>query len=598
MVFKMTELNILIDLIRTENYNTALEYSSKIKKKFLKNDAYWDILGVLYKNQGEYSSSKKSFQRSLKINKYRVSAYNNLGNLYSEQNKALLAISEYKKALKIDSNYHDARKNLILELLKQEQLENIEKIFPDTSIDNFDIDFKLLYAEYLLKIKQYSRSIELYKNILLLEPNNIKALHNIGLNYYSLGNYQHALLYYKKALNINFNIAELHHNMATCYADIGDIESANHHYNYSIKLEPYNLDYHHWKSLFSWKIGDTSTFLDNYKQVVKHSLHADILAKFTLEVADKLQMANSNQDAVNEYRKVIENKLYSAFALKGLSISLLELEEFDESLFYARKAYKSNTNNILDLIMVLIANDSLNEAEKLMQSSYKKYKNNQRYWALKSTLLRMQNNDDYHKLVNYKDLLLMEKLEAPVGYDSIEHFNVELLGCLLQEHKYGAPLEQSLLNGSQTINDLYQKDNKLIQLFKQKVFESEKIFFSNIDYDCYEQIPRSISKNHNYNGTWSVALKSEGFHVSHYHSKGVYSGPYYVNIPNEVAAKEKNGWLKLGEPGFKTVKKLEADMYICPYVGLLIRFPSYFWHSTTPFQSDDLRVTITSDIIG
>jgi hypothetical protein len=41
----------------------------------------------------------------------------------------------------------------------------------------------------------------------------------------------------------------------------------------------------------------------------------------------------------------------------------------------------------------------------------------------------------------------------------------------------------------------------------------------------------------------------------------------------------------------------KADKIIKPKEGMLLRFPSYFWHGTIPFKGHQERITVSGDIV-
>ena len=54
----------------------------------------------------------KTFLRVLELNPKYLPAYNNLAVTYERQNKMTLAVQTLEKALAIDPNFADAKKNL------------------------------------------------------------------------------------------------------------------------------------------------------------------------------------------------------------------------------------------------------------------------------------------------------------------------------------------------------------------------------------------------------------------------------------------------------------------------------------------------------
>ena len=97
------------------------------------------------------------------------------------------------------------------------------------------------------------------------------------------------------------------------------------------------------------------------------------------------------------------------------------------------------------------------------------------------------------------------------------------------------------------------------------------------------------------NGAWSVRLNSGGFHINHIHPEGYLSSAFYVRTPKVLERNE--GALKFGEPGPPTSPPLLADHLVKPEPGMLVLFPSYMWHGTVPFTTDEHRMTIAFDAV-
>ena len=55
--------------------------------------------------------------------------------------------------------------------------------------------------------------------------------------------------------------------------------------------------------------------------------------------------------------------------------------------------------------------------------------------------------------------------------------------------------------------------------------------------------------------------------------------------------------IRFGQPPFRTDPPLAAEHYERPKPGRLVLFPSYMWHGTVPFTTDEKRMTIAFDIL-
>jgi hypothetical protein len=101
-----------------------------------------------------------------------------------------------------------------------------------------------------------------------------------------------------------------------------------------------------------------------------------------------------------------------------------------------------------------------------------------------------------------------------------------------------------------------------------------------------------------FHGSWSVRLRNRGFHMSHVHPRGWISSAFYVELPDIMAeGRTDQGILTFGKPGILTTPALEAEYSVRPAAGMLVLFPSYFWHGTVPFESPQSRLTVAFDAV-
>ena len=99
---------------------------------------------------------------------------------------------------------------------------------------------------------------------------------------------------------------------------------------------------------------------------------------------------------------------------------------------------------------------------------------------------------------------------------------------------------------------------------------------------------------------WAVVLGAQGYQSPHIHSSAWLSGVYYVAVPSSVqtACESNDGWIEFGRPLFQFRASGEPKMrQVRPGPGVMVLFPSYFYHHTLPSHSDELRISIAFDVI-
>ena len=72
----------------------------------------YNNLGIFYAGTGDYPQAISEYKKAIKVNPYYAEAHNNLGIVYARANRYRKAISEYKKAIALKPNYAKAYNNL------------------------------------------------------------------------------------------------------------------------------------------------------------------------------------------------------------------------------------------------------------------------------------------------------------------------------------------------------------------------------------------------------------------------------------------------------------------------------------------------------
>ena len=222
----------------------------------------------------------------------------------------------------------------------------------------------------------------------------------------------------------------------------------------------------------------------------------------------------------------------------------------------------------------------------------------QKWIAYEATAARLLGEPRYQELFDYDRFIRCYDLEPPPGWSSMGQLNAALVEALDARHAFQShPLDQSLLNGSQTTRNLVADPDPLVQAVLAAFVEPIRCYVQELGHDvAHPFLARNVGAAVIKAG-WSVKLHRGGFHVNHYHNEGWISSAYYVALPEEVNdTVVRSGWLKFGEPRFAT-PQAEAVKHIQPRTGMLVLFPSYMWHGTNPILGPRVRTTIAFDAV-
>jgi uncharacterized protein (TIGR02466 family) len=217
-------------------------------------------------------------------------------------------------------------------------------------------------------------------------------------------------------------------------------------------------------------------------------------------------------------------------------------------------------------------------------------------WA--ATAARMTGDPLYRELCDYDAMVGVYDLETPEGWPDLAAYLGDLAAALDRVHLFEThPSAQSLRHGSQTTHHLVGSDEPAIQAFFHGVDSLIRRHVEGLG-EGRDPLRSRRTDGHRIEGAWSVRLKPGGFHKDHFHGEGWLSSAFYVETPDAALdSPERQGWIRFGQPPFRTEPPLPAEHHVRPKPGRLVLFPSYMWHGTVPFTTDERRLTIAFDVV-
>jgi len=189
------------------------------------NGEAWFLMSRIYGYDNE--KEEMYLNRALSKNNFLADAHNNLGIIYTEQKKYLLAIESFKKAIEIDPDYVTPYMNIGV-------VYDSQKLY-NKALNQYRIIVKK-YPNYLLgllnlgigyrRLKQYDEALKYFKKAVKIKPDYADGLGEIGYIYLSEKKYLKAIGYYKKSLKYSPNSKYSLSNIAFCYRETGDYSNA------------------------------------------------------------------------------------------------------------------------------------------------------------------------------------------------------------------------------------------------------------------------------------------------------------------------------------------------------------------------------------
>lgn len=193
-----------------------------------------------------------------------------------------------------------------------------------------------------------------------------------------------------------------------------------------------------------------------------------------------------------------------------------------------------------------------------------------------------------------RDGALIHTVDLDVSADELSELAATLRALHVMRQPY---LEQSVRGGTQTGRNLFFNPDENVQAIRAKIIQAVREHMDALPapdprHPLLGRRPDAIR----FSGSWSVALKRQGFHAAHTHVLGWLSSAFYVAIPEgDAMGPPPAGHLSFGRPPPELGLALEPYQTVTPRPGRLVLFPSTTWHGTEPFEEGE-RLTIAFDV--
>ena len=193
-----------------------------------------NLLGVVYKQNGEANIAIEFIRKSIAINPTISWAYTNLGSALNAIGNDEEALYNYELALKIDPQQIDALYNKILLTHKKGNLINALELI-DEAIDKNANNPELFFARGNINfdLNNIVEAIDDYENTLKRESNHVNANVQLGNLHVLIEKYDVAINYYNKAIRLKSNFYEAYSNKGNALKEIGSIKEAINNYKKS-----------------------------------------------------------------------------------------------------------------------------------------------------------------------------------------------------------------------------------------------------------------------------------------------------------------------------------------------------------------------------
>ena len=312
--------------------------------------------------------------------------------------------------------------------------------------------------------------------------------------------------------------------------------------------------------------------------------------KILLEKALKIDPNNSKLFIA--YRELCqkEHEIQSASEIFEYCTICLQKDEIEKALRCCEKALDYNPNDdLVSIYCKLFINT--NNMTRILQTLVKILEKDPLNVRAQAMIAYFEQKND-----NYLHTLPLYDLKRDVRiYDNQIHKDHidDLIASIKSNFMYVfEPERTSTKRGGQAFIDYdnYQFMDALVASINTQIKSFSKDLFASGH-------PNMASSLLEYElSMWTVLLKKGGHQVSHIHPSGCISGVIYLKTPRVDASQA--GCLEIGSAPSGILEPFHDILRIQPKPGLMVLFPSYYYHRTIPTITNEERISISFDVIS
>ncbi|CAM3227871.1 hypothetical protein SPAN111604_11670 [Sphingomonas antarctica] len=426
---------------------------------------------------------------------------------------------------------------------------------------------------------------------LRVNSNDLASWHNLGVEWRVAGNHTAALSALEEGMKRGLRAPETLSVRAHVLADLGRFDDAVTEYRRVLKDFPGQVDAHETLAKLLPQMGRGSEALDSFRAALKAAPDIGVLWVSAMATARVL----GEHEQLLEWARAADKRfghdaMIDVFAANALSALDRDDEAFDEAMKAAAFA-EDYAPAQLALAHVALKKGDLKLAEAAAMEATKLAPLDQSGWALLTVIWRLQKDENRERwLADYDRMiipLMLEGVDLGAARDALTGMHVT------RAH----PADQSLRGGTQTRGNLFDRNEPAIVELRGAIERAIAAAMAILQPDPIHPFLGRLTGSLKFQGSWSVRLASEGFHISHIHPQGWLSSACYIDLPPEVGGTSDAGALAFGVPDAALKLDLKPRRIVRPQPGMLVLFPSYFWHGTLPFDSEAKRLTVAFDAV-
>lgn len=336
----------ITEVLRLINQKKYLDAEINIKNLINlddKNYIFFNIFGIILSLQNKNKEAISQFEKAIELNSNFPDAHYNIGTIFLKNKSYLDALKHLQQAIIVNKDYYNAFFNIAdcYRLLgrHEEAIYNYNKCLGYNSEDQEVYNnLGLVYFE----IKQFDLAKKNFQTCLDIDPSSYTAHNNIGLVYYNINKFEDSVLCFNKAISIKLDFVEAYNNLGLAFNKLNKNSLAVSYFEKSIELDPNFIDGY-------YNLAQTLKDSGKYSEaifVLKNNTNISKNFKLKRLLADYLCLIGKIDEGIKYYEDLLdfEEKNFDDLVIfyKNYIFNLNYFTNFDQKkYFYIINLYKS-----------------------------------------------------------------------------------------------------------------------------------------------------------------------------------------------------------------------------------------------------------------
>jgi len=463
-----------------------------------------------------------------------------------------------------------------------------------------DIQALRLYGILKRETGDVEGSLDIFKQLTELNPDNFAAFNEIALTYMSTGQLHDA----DAALDHSLFLAPGNPlaliNKGALLQFRGHATAASELYQVVLDNDPEDLEVQCNLAKSLADAGNTGDALNEIDKALSASDNHPFIRSIKASI---LADSGKHAEAIPLFESVVPEMPDDENVRINLGYSYQHSGRKTDAMVLWREAVNLNPHNaraVSDLAYGLIESGDTEQAEHLCDGFLLRHPGEPMVLAAHGYACIASGKPT--GLFDYEHLITTVDISAADGYDSLDEFNKELIEALKNdESQINDPVNKSTYGGTQT-GELDLNDTPvfktLADLINQEIRTLAERWLA--DFPEHPVLAR-IGQDYMIRA-WGTLLNADGKQTAHIHPMAWMSGVYYASIPDEINDSSTDGWIEFGTPPARhningQIGESFQPKLIQPKAGRIVLFPSHMYHQTHAFQSAAQRISIAFDAV-